>query len=553
MTKRLLALGLMLWLSTTVCVSAGDAVTQADLAATKELHQTKLDGLKELHQKDMEALRQQVAAVDKRVDDQLGQTAQAVDRFSTQTAWIGVATAIFSIVATGLVVLGGFLGYRNAKQEAKDAAKEAAAGQAEATAKEWFEQNAKDLKSRLEELEQKANQTQQRMDDKAKEVDEHAADIKEQQKKALATLNDTIGKASSAPSQEEQQAQEVLKRRAEEVKNMGESSRSFDDWNTLAHTAYTANNLEDAAYYWHKAAEVPHADAINVAKVLFKRGVAQGELKQRDAAIATYDELLYRFADTHDPSLREQVAKALFNKGATLNELNKHEAELATYDELLRCFGDASEPALRVPVAKAFNNKGLTQRQLNQTTAAIATYDEMLRRFADAPEPRLREQVALVLLSKGMVQRQLNQTQAEIATYDELLRRFANATEPELREWVVKARCLRGLTRLMLVKKLGLPNPTAQELLHTALADFKHAFESMPEHSDMVLGNQAYVHQLLGNTQQAEQDFAAALRVAKDGGQALYDATLKALDMHPIPEDTDMRALVERTWAAYQQ
>ena len=68
----------------------------------------------------------------------------------------------------------------------------------------------------------------------------------------------------------------------------------------------------------------------------------------------------------------------------------------------------------------------------------------------------------------------------------------------------------------------------------------------------MYVGNRAYVHYLLGQVAQAEADFAAALRAPEHGGQTLYDATLKDLDMHPIPEDEGMRALVERAWAAYQ-
>ena len=63
MKQRLLALGLLLWLSASACMAAGDTATQADLTAAKELHQAKLDGFKELHQKDVDALRQPVRVV----------------------------------------------------------------------------------------------------------------------------------------------------------------------------------------------------------------------------------------------------------------------------------------------------------------------------------------------------------------------------------------------------------------------------------------------------------------------------------------------------------
>ena len=74
MKRRLLTIGLLLAFCSTACFAAGNAATQDDLTAAKELHQ-----------KDVDALPQQVAAVDKRVDDQLAQVGQAVDRFSVQT------------------------------------------------------------------------------------------------------------------------------------------------------------------------------------------------------------------------------------------------------------------------------------------------------------------------------------------------------------------------------------------------------------------------------------------------------------------------------------
>ena len=121
--KRLLATCLLLWVSASIVASPAVADTQSELNAFKELQQSKWDAQKELQQKDVEALRQQVAAVDKRVDDQLAQVGQAVDRYGVMATWTG-------LVVTILLVLGGFVGFRNAKSEAKEAAKEAATAQA---------------------------------------------------------------------------------------------------------------------------------------------------------------------------------------------------------------------------------------------------------------------------------------------------------------------------------------------------------------------------------------------------------------------------------------
>lgn len=234
--KRLLAICLLLWVGLGIhTASATETVTQDDLSNFKELHQARLDAANELQQKDAEALRQQVAAVDKRVDDQLAQVGQAVDRYGVASAWIG-------IVITVLLVGFGLMGIRNAKAEAKEAAteeaKKAAKEQADESARLWFEQHADELKSRITELEHKASQVHQQMDNTAQNVADHAKSIKKKQEQALETVQKMVRNSISAQSVEQKEAQQVLKERAEELKNAGELSRTFDDWNTLAHAAY---------------------------------------------------------------------------------------------------------------------------------------------------------------------------------------------------------------------------------------------------------------------------------------------------------------------------
>ena len=139
--KRFLVITLLLWTAIATMAPAS-ADPQQELSAFKEVQQSKWEAQKELQQKDVEALRQQIAAVDKRVDDQFAQLGQSVDRFGTQITVLGV-------VITVLLVLGGFLGYRNAKSEAKDAA----AVQAKSSAEAWFENRAGQLEKRISELE----------------------------------------------------------------------------------------------------------------------------------------------------------------------------------------------------------------------------------------------------------------------------------------------------------------------------------------------------------------------------------------------------------------
>ncbi|MBO9679244.1 MAG: hypothetical protein J7556_13470 [Acidovorax sp.] len=431
--SRLLAICLLLW--GTAAAQATDTSTFAsrdDLNAFKELQQSKLEAQKELQVKDIEAVRQQITAVDKRVDDQLAQLGQSIDRF-------GILTTLLSVGITILLVLGGFLGYRNAKSEAKEAASDAAG----ASAKEWFDKQANQLRETIEAMEQKAAQLHVEMDEHAQGVQAHAADVAI----ALNTAQESIGKTWAQIPSALDESTKVLAQRDRELKASNEDSYSFDDWNTRAHAAYTSGAMEDAAYFWLKAARVANAGAASVAKVLVNRGITQGQLSQSEAAMATYDEVLRRFGDSAEPALRKQVAMALVNKGSTQGQLNQNEAATATYDEVLRRFGDSAEPALRKQVAMALVHKGIAQGQLNQNEAAMATYDEVLRRFGEAAEPALRKQVAMALVNKGGTQGRLNQNEAAMATYDEVLRRFGDSAEPALRKQVAMALVNKGITQ----------------------------------------------------------------------------------------------------------
>lgn len=589
--SRLLVICLLLW-----CTAASQAAEtsasalQADLNALKELQQSKWESQKELQVKDIETVRQQIASVDKRVDDQLAQLGQSVDRF-------GIVIGVLGVGVTVLLVFGGFLGYRNAKSEAKEAAsaaaKEVAADAASASAQDWFDKQAHSLKEQIQSLELKAARLHVEMDGHAQGVQAHAADVK----KAISTAQESIGKSGVQTPDALDESTRVLAQRDRELRASDEDSYSFDDWNTRAHAAYTAGALEEAAYFWLKAGRVANAGAVNVAQVFVNRGITQGKLSQHDAAMATYDEVVRRFGDAADLALREQVARALLNKGVIQGELGQHDAAMATYeevvrrfgaaaeltlreqvaralvnksgtegrlnqhdackatvDEVLRRFGEAREPALREQVARALFNKGVAQAHLSQYESAISTYDEVLRRFGDAADPALREQVAKALVNKGVTQGQLGQSEAEMATYDEVSRRFGDAADRALSEQVAKALSGAGFQRLLRAKELlKLGNPAGQELLHTALRNQDEAVKRCTQPNGIILGNRAYVHCLLGNITAAESDFAAALRAPADGGAEIYEATLKDLEIHPLEQDAQMRALVERLWALFQQ
>ncbi len=512
-------------------LAANDKISQTELTAQKELLQTQIEALKSLQQKDADA-------INKRIDDQLAQVGQGVDRF-------GVIASVLGTLITVLLVLGGFIGYRNAKSEAKEVA--------EASARNWVHENSAALLMEIEELKEKAIHGKQEITDHVSGFLVASEEAHKSIKAAIDTVQEYTTSGTIAPdTPEKAKAISEIKAYAEQLKTKNEDTFSFDDWNARAHAALSEQKPEDAAYFWLKASQHADANEVQVARALFNRGAAQGQLGQSEEEIKTYDEVLRRFGDASAVALKEVVAKALVNKGATIGQLGQSEEAIKTCNELLRRFGDASELALKEQVATALVNKGVAQEKLEKSEEAIKTYDEVLHRFGDASELALKEWVANALVNKGVTQGQLGQNEEAIKTYDEVLRRFGDASELALKELVARALNSMGFSSLTLAKAQWADRDAANALLHKAQDLLSQAITKMPQSFGMALGNRAYAHWLLGNLTEAETDFAAGLRAEKFARQVLYEATLKDFDIHPIPEDQGMREMVERLWVAYQ-
>ncbi|ASM77759.1 tol-pal system protein YbgF [Vitreoscilla filiformis] len=525
-------------------VLAAPALTQADLDGQKELLQFKLDALKESQQKDIENLRQRLDYVDKRVDDQNTYAGQGVDRLGI---WVTVLLAILGSI--GFVTV-----YRRTKKEAQEAAKD------------WFSENSEDLKSKVEDLQKKIGDLERHADFAEKKITAEVQEIQgqagqakvniaDEEARAIERLQKNMGKTQNSEeplSDEKKQDAELLKERSDRLKRKPESEYLFADWNARALSAYSNNYFEGAAYFWLKAAEAADAKSKDAAQALLFRGIVQGQLGQAEAEIATYEEVDKRYGQAPEAALREQVARALFNKGVVQGQLEKKEAAIATYEEVDKRYGQAPEAALREQVARALLNKGVVQGQLEKKEAAIATYEEVDKRYGQAPEAALREVVARALVSKGSRQGELGRNEAAIVTYEEVDKRYGHAPEAALREQVNAAYTGLGFAWICEAKRLWMVSAeAAKNLLLSAAGVLNRAVRALDENG-VVLGNLAYLACLQGDMQAAEVWFVKALQAPDHGGEEIYRDTLKDLEIHPVPEDENMRALVERLWQAHK-
>lgn len=236
----------------TAVLAETEKVSQTELAAQKELLQSQIENVKTLHQKDAEAIH-------KRIDDQLAQVGQGVDRFATNTSWIG-------ILVTVLLVFGGFIGYRNAKSEAKDIAKY--------TAEEWFRENGPQLSKRIDEL---------------------AARFEKQFQEKFQHFSNRVDPLLTDSSL----TYEVLVKKYNQANELGERSQHQE-----AIEAYDA--ILDACR---------HDQDLKIqsiaARALVNKGAEQGKLKEFSNAAESFREALDFYAKDNSRQFDEPVAIAL--------------------------------------------------------------------------------------------------------------------------------------------------------------------------------------------------------------------------------------------------
>ena len=428
-------------------------VSEADLAAYKELNQVRNDALKESLQKDIQVQSAHIEAMEKQIDQQ----DKLLESFSSRISDLSIFLTVFGLVA-------GLLGYFTVRNRAQKEARSAAA--------EWMEKEGqKAIDSKIKELDSHISTQKEVTKAKLDNLYIHAAELITERQQEISSSQNPID--SVVQEQISQTNNDAISQLVEALKHKPEADYSFDDWNARAHNAYSKENPALAAEYWLQAARGGKGSGEQTAQSLFNAGVALGQLKRYDEAIAMYDEVVTRYGNAPEPMLRQIVSLALFNKGFVLGLENHNEKAIAIYDEVVTRYGNEPEIALREQVVKSLLNKGFALSLLNRNEDAITTYNGIVMRYGEAPEPVVRELVAKSLLNKGNALNVLNRDDETIAVYDELVTRYANAPEPVLRGQVAIALNNKGI-RLGILNR----NDEALNVYDQVIMNYANAPES---------------------------------------------------------------------------
>ena len=149
----------------------------------------------------------------------------------------------------------------------------------------------------------------------------------------------------------------------------------------------------------------PDMPEASTAVALWRKVAMHESLGEYNDAISNLDRLIALVEGRDVPEIQVEIARALVSKGVAQGQLGDDHAEMATYDAVGERFGDSDVPAVQAQVARALIYKGLTQGQLGDDHAEVATYDAVGERFGDSDVPAVQTQVARALIYKGITQR----------------------------------------------------------------------------------------------------------------------------------------------------
>jgi predicted O-linked N-acetylglucosamine transferase (SPINDLY family) len=265
--------------------------------------------------------------------------------------------------------------------------------------------------------------------------------------------------------------------------------RNADALHLLGVIAYQTGHHQSAVDMIGQAIEINS----NVAIYYSNRGNAMKELKQFDAAVASYDKAI---------ELKPDLADAYSNRGNSLQKLKQFDAAVVNYDKAIE---------LKPDLAEAYSNRGNAMQELKQFDAAVASYDkaiELKPDFAEAYSNRgnalkelkqfdaavvsydkaisLKPDYAEVYSNRGVALNEHRQLEAAVASYDKAI---------ELKPDYARAYVNRGIA----LKEL--------KQLEAAQASFDKAIEIKPDY-EYLFGNRLHIKMHLCDWQEFDHNVA---------------------------------------------
>lgn len=179
-----------------------------------------------------------------------------------------------------------------------------------------------------------------------------------------------------------------------------------------------------ARYADHSDASVRQVAAFAMNKL----GTRLDEAGDYVGALATYDLAVYRFASDPDPDIRCAVAAAILNRGRVFRRTGRPLEAADEYERLIITY--ANDGKALGTVIRARTDLGLCLTALGRFAEALGRFDEVLAAGAHDPTWAHDTQLAKAFCGKGLALTQLGRTDEARAVFQKVIAAFREDEVP---------------------------------------------------------------------------------------------------------------------------
>jgi tetratricopeptide (TPR) repeat protein len=224
-----------------------------------------------------------------------------------------------------------------------------------------------------------------------------------------------------------------------------------------------------------------------VHSLLFK-GFVLEDLKKNRSAINSYNEIIKKYENNFNKTVKSCVADALYHKAGALTEIyrqifekygnekdqaireiigltlihlgdlyadnNEEYRAIEYYDEVIRRFNRTSRNSFfSEMVITALYQKGNAFIRFDRRVEAIVEYTRALRNLEKNNNPEFYDHLIEVALRKAMTLSDIGKDFEAIEIFDDIIKRFSKKTKPEIRSFILDAYLLRGVVLMKMNRK----------------------------------------------------------------------------------------------------
>ncbi len=292
-------------------------------------------------------------------------------------------------------------------------------------------------------------------------------------------------------------------------------------------TLAAEGSLDEAIAVWEElierfaesdAAVIQEAVAATMAQLARVLGVCG---RPADA-LARSEELVDRFDASRRPGLTKYVARGLLNRGTALAKLGRLPEAITAWADMPSRFEGNDEPTVLAAVALAFVNRAEALRELNRPAEALDALDAVVEQFGANSDVAVMRQVATGLVNKGNLLRESDRLEEAAGACEQVARRFGVSEDDEIRAQVAKALVNLGAVLASLERYTEALEAWSKCVSRYAEDDSRKVLVSVAK----ALFNQAVV---LNGTERWKEAAAAADDIERrfgDGAIAVLQATV---------------------------